>query len=41
MGLTKEQDALLTALYLEMYEKLVNLAYVKLRSVPLAEEAAQ
>ena len=41
MGLTKEQDARLTALYLEMYEKLVNLAYLKLRSVPLAEEAAQ
>ena len=41
MSLTTEQDALLTELYLEMYEKLVNLAYVRLRSVPLAEEAAQ
>lgn len=41
MCLTTEQDALLTSLYREMYEKLVNLAYVRLRSVPLAEEAAQ
>ena len=41
MCLTTEQDALLTSLYREMYEKLVNLAYVRLRSLPLAEEAAQ
>lgn len=41
MCLTTEQDAQLTSLYLEMYEKLVNLAYVRLRSVSLAEEAAQ
>lgn len=41
MRLTTEQDEQLTSLYLEMYEKLVNLAHVRLRSVSLAEEAAQ
>ena len=41
MCLTTEQDARLTALYREMYAKLVNLAYVRLGSAPLAEEAAQ
>ena len=41
MSLTKEQDALLTSLYLEMYERLVNLAYRRLRSAALAEECAQ
>ena len=41
MCLTTEQDEQLTSLYLEMYEKLVNLAYLKLHNVSLAEEAAQ
>ena len=41
MCLTTEQDERLTSLYREMYEKLVNLAYLKLHHVSLAEEAAQ
>ena len=41
MCLTTEQDEQLTSLYREMYEKLVNLAYLKLHHVSLAEEAAQ
>ena len=41
MSLTSQQDEKLTALYLEMYELLVNLAYLRFRSRALAEEAAQ
>lgn len=41
MSLTSQQDEQLTSLYLEMYEMLVNLAYLRLRSRALAEECAQ
>ena len=41
MSLTREQDGKLTSLYLEMYELLVNLAYLQFHSRALAEEAAQ
>lgn len=41
MSLTKEQDEIITSLYLEMYQTLVNIAYVRFNSRSLAEEAAQ
>lgn len=41
MSLTKEQDEKITSLYREMYQTLVNIAYIRLNSRSLAEEAAQ
>ena len=41
MSLTKEQDEFITALYKEMFKKLVNIGYELLGNVTLAEEVAQ
>lgn len=41
MSLTKEQDEKITSLYLEMYQTLVNIAYIRFNNRSLAEEAAQ
>ena len=41
MSLTREQDELITALYKEMFKKLVNIGYELLGNVALAEEVAQ
>ena len=41
MSLTKEQDEFITALYKEMFKKLVNIGYELLGNLALAEEMAQ
>ena len=41
MRLTKEQNQIITELFREMYQKLVMIAYARLDSMPLAEEAVQ
>ena len=41
MSLTREQDEFITALYKEMFKKLVNIGYELLGNVTLAEEVAQ
>ena len=41
MSLTKQQNDRLTAMFRDMYDKLVGIAYARLGNLPLAEEAAQ